>query len=265
MVNLLDKEYFHLGTDNIKKELWIDLYDDQFHKNNIKPGGGLWCSSQNNALCDWVTYLKVAAGHNYDVIVAGKKCSLIKFKNNIRFLRIENENDLKNLIDSGLLIKLDEPEYVTVYHSKERIDFVLDYDSIKQYYDLIYINEGLSNSFKLYRINTMLALNPNAIEYYKPLDVDLYYETIDKVFDKKYIKEPCEDYYKFLEYLNYLFKTESIDSAETLYRTKEKIIEFVKNDIDKQPFKLEDINKDLLIENNIKNIYFKEKKLLMKK
>lgn len=268
MVNLLDKEYFHLGTNNIKSELWIDLYEDQFHDYNIKPGGCLWCSTFDNNLGDWVNYLRMTAKENFDYVIANKNCSLVKFKNNTRFLKIENESDIKNLYDSGLIIPLPEPVYVNVYHNKARTDYILDYDKIKQNYDLMYmgldLNKESNSSFQLYRVKTMLALNPNAIEYFKPLDVDFYYDSITKIYDKKTVSKPCKDYYAYINYINELFDKEIFTTKDELYKVKEKIINFISNDLKKQSFNFPSLDKDLLINNNVNNAYYKRKKLLDK-
>ena len=59
MKDLLKKEYLHLGTDHIYKELWQNIQMDQLYQLS-KPYGGLWTSHtrfQNNRLCDWIDYL----------------------------------------------------------------------------------------------------------------------------------------------------------------------------------------------------------------
>ena len=97
MENLLKKEYLHLGTDHIYKELWQNIQMDQIYPLS-KPYGGIWASHtrfDDNRICDWIDYL---ADDDYELErLKYQKSCLIKFKENIRFLQVNDSNDFKNL------------------------------------------------------------------------------------------------------------------------------------------------------------------------
>ena len=88
MENLLKKEYLHLGTDHIYKELWQNIQMDQIYPLS-KPYGGIWASHtrfDDNRICDWIDYL---ADDDYELErLKYQKSCLIKFKENIRFLQV---------------------------------------------------------------------------------------------------------------------------------------------------------------------------------
>lgn len=266
MDNILKKEYIHLGTDNIKEELWLDRSIDLFHEYNIKPTGGLWCSELRYGLGDWIEYLKYTSPYNFDYVVAHKKCSLVKFKENSRLATIKDKSDYEHLIKCRYVKKLDEPYTITINHHEVIIDNIIYYDKLLKDVDLLYVNPLLSNELLLYRITTLLCLNPHSIEYFKPLSVDYNYGTIDKVFDKKYVTKPNEDYYNFLKYVREIFNILSKDSTlNDLYNLQNKLIELLSNDPKVKNFKLPtDINYDLLIENNVRNLIEEKRKVLKK-
>lgn len=266
MDNILKKEYIHLGTDNIKKELWLDRSIDLFHEYNIKPTGGLWCSELRYGLGDWIEYLKDASPYNFDYVVADKKCSLVKFKENSRLATIKDKSDYEHLIKCGYVKKLNKPYTITINHYDVTIDNIIDYDKFLKDIDLLYVNPNVSNELLLYRVTTLLCLNPNSIEYFKPLSVDYNYGTIDKVFDKKYVTKPNEDYYNFLKYIKEIFYNLSKDSTlDYLYKLHNELIELLSSDHKIKNFKLPtDINYKLLIENNVRNLIEEKRKVLKK-
>lgn len=266
MDSILKKEYIHLGTDNIKEELWLDRSIDLFHEYNIKPTGGLWCSELRYGLGDWIEYLRDTSPYNFDYVVAHKKCSLVKFKENSKLTRIKDKSDYEHLIKCGYVKKLDEPYYFKMNHYDISIQNIIDYDKLLKDVDLLYVNPLLSKELLLYRITTLLCLNPHSIEYFKPLSVDYNYGTIDKVFDKKYVTKPNEDYYNFLKYIRVIFNNLSKNSTlDDLYNLQNKLIELLSIDPKIKSFKLRnDINYDLLIENNVRNLIEEKRKVLKK-
>lgn len=266
MDNILKKEYIHLGTDNIKEELWLDRSIDLFHEYNIKPTGGLWCSELRYGLGDWIEYLRDTSPYNFDYVVAHKKCSLVKFKENSKLARIKDKSDYEHLIKCGYVKKLDEPYSFKMNHYDISIQNIIDYDKLLKDIDLLYVNPNVSNELLLYRITTLLCLNPHSIEYFKPISVDYNYGTIDKVFDKKYVTKPNEDYYNFLKYIREIFNDLSKDcTLDDLYNLQNKLIELLSIDPKIKNFKLHnDINYDLLIENNVRNLIEEKRKVLKK-
>lgn len=272
MESLLEKEYFHFGTDNIRKELWLNLYMQTTYSNYSKPVGGLWCSKQNDyILCDWLLYIEDMSqtrhGYNYDDYVYNKKSSLIKFKNDAKLLTISNENDFKNLKDSGLIKKLEEPIRIS-----NRFDFIYvyelpDYEKIKKIYDLLYVDTFTDKSLYQYSVDTMLAINSDAIEYYRPLKCDYIERRIIEIGDKCTIDKLSKDYSLLLKYLRNIIisKVKCFNDNELYEIRKELLKEFL---YDKNIIKLIpcDIDKEHALRVAIMNVYNEirdEKKLVL--
>lgn len=246
MNNLLDVEYFHFGTNNIRKELWLNLYMINEKYNYSKPLGGLWCSNQNAYnFCDWLTYKEEEEEkpYDYDIYVGNKTSSLVKFRDNVKLLSINNKNDFKNLKDSGMTVKLDTPIKMYGLLDYEYIYELPDYNKIKKLYDLLYINSYADRSLNQYSVNTMLAINPNTIEYFKPINCDYYTKEIISIGEKEYIKDLDSNYLELLKYLkeyllklNYDTKNNLLNAkeiADTLLDNKD-ITDRLPNDIDKK-------------------------------
>lgn len=232
METILDKEYFHFGTKDIRKELWLNLYMQRKYTNYSKPLGGLWCSKQNEyTLSEWLMYIEdlseTREGYNYDDYVHGKDSSLVKFKPTSKLLEIKNSNDFKNLEDSGYMKTLKEP--ISIYN---RIDYMYiykipDYEKIKTIYDLLYINSYADKSLYQYSVDTLLAINPNSIEYFKPLICDYTNKKIISIGDKQNIKEMNSSYLVLLKYIKELVKKEFNDD---LYVMRNKLFKLLLND-----------------------------------
>lgn len=260
MEELLKKEYMHWGTNNLKEELWLDISHDRFHSNNIKPRGGLWCSRFDYGLGDWIDYIK-RNNCEWDEFLGRKKCCLVKFKENARLARIETKEDYLHLYDLGYIKDLSEPETITINHRKAEIKYTLDYDKLRKDFDLIYINPYLSPELELYRVHSILVFNSNAIEYYKPVEVDYYDEEIITEEDKKYIEKPNEDYYKFLNYIKNLFNNLNYNDnfLDDLIKFKNELIAYLKEHFNELGYNIgNDVDINLLIENTINNIYYKK-------
>ena len=117
MDKLLKDEYYHLGTNIILKELWLYPQMPQIHKKYIKPIGGLWTSQQNDhTLCDWIGYKEESIEPFDKELINHLNSSLIKFKEDSKLIKIENNNDYKNLKDSGFVKILKEPLIINKYY-----------------------------------------------------------------------------------------------------------------------------------------------------
>ena len=267
MKDLLKKEYLHLGTDHIYKELWQNIQMDQLYQLS-KPYGGLWTSHtrfQNNRLCDWIDYL---ADDEYELErLKYQKSCLVKFKENIRFLEIKNNNDFKNLEESGLIkkvtTKLEDLNYT--------VRKMPNYEKISELYDLLYIDFDAHPSLKNYCFNTMLALNPEAIEYYAPVSIDIDAQKITKREEKKKITEPDQKYYELVKHLNNTFKDIEFNGNYQEYilklnSFKNDLLNVLKTDI-KGKY-LDDVNTNILIDTIIQNLYrekyLEKQKILLK-
>jgi len=264
MNTLLNEEYVHIGTDTIKKELWLYPQMEQIYKDYIKPYGGLWTSHQNNdTLCDWLEYKEEE--NKLEELYHLKSC-LIKFKEKTKLLIINSNNDYKNLKDSGFIKILEIPIIIDKWYYKLIINELIDYEKICNYYDLLYINDMAHNNLRNYSIKTMYTLNPDCIDYYKPLIVDYKNHQILKTLNKIYIEEPNQEYYKFIEYVKTLFNTINENNYEIyikkLYEESKSIIKYLKENDN-------NINNSLIIETVVRNIYRekyleKQKKILKK-
>ena len=102
MSKLLSNEYFHLGTDEIYKELWENIQTNQISNLFTKPCGGLWTSPINPyTLCDWIGYKIDETSQDELEIIKYLKSSLVKFKEDCKFISIENSNDYKKQISKS--------------------------------------------------------------------------------------------------------------------------------------------------------------------
>lgn len=270
MEKLLEREYFHFGTDNIYKELWMNLQMRKLNSSYTKPIGGLWASNLDKYyISDWLRYVEMKEPYNFDMIVGTKPSCIIKFNENSKFLKIENENDYKNLKDSGFIINLEKPLIINQNYMPTTITEIPDYEKIAEHYDLMYINVFLNECFKQYRVDTMLAINPESIEYYKSIDAYYPAHEILSISDKKQIIEPNKEYYEFLKYVRTLFtKIEATTYEEfidKLNKLKESIIDYLKENYDLEKLKLNPIiNPNKVIKTAVENIY-KENYILAKK
>lgn len=274
MNKLLEEEYFHIGTDKILKELWINIQMEQIHNSCLIPYGGLFTSHQNKyTLSDWLSY-KMDCNNN-DVLnyMYSLKSILIKYKCDTKLLTINTENDYRNLKDSGFVKTLDKPIIVYKYLSPEIYKEVIDYEKVSEHYDLLYINPYAHKNLNPFSIRTMYALNPNCIDYFKQLKVDYENCKILSTSNKMYIEEPSNEYYKLVDYIRSLFPDiESVSYNEYIAK-----LNIVKNNIE---FDLSSTNYssipyrnnicisnivNVIIRNVFRENYLKEQKRLLKK
>lgn len=261
MYKLLNDEYYHLGTNKFFKELWLYPQMEQIHKNYIKPYGGIWTSHTNPyTLCDWIEYKEERLGESISENIDHLDSSLIKFKTNSKFIKIENTNDYKNLKDSGFVKLLDKPIKINKWYSEVIIEELIDYEKISEYYELMYATDYAHKNLSSFSIKTMLALKPESIEYYKPILVDYKNHKILEVKNKEFLSEPNEDYFKFVEYVRSLFPNIKEDNydlfIQKLYNETKKIEQDIfSNKQNIIPTLNNSINKLELVKTVIKNIY----------
>jgi len=266
-VELLDIEFFHYGSSELSKELWLYPQMDQIYTNYIKPYGGLWTSHQNKyTLSDWLSYKEESENSDEIESIQYLNSCLVKFKEDSKLLTIENENDYKNLKDSGFIKPLDKPITINSWYCPRTINELLDYEKICKYYELLYVNNDAHRNLSNFSVKTMYALSPNAIDYYKPLNVDYNEYKIIEIKDKIYIKEPNKDYYQFIHYVKTLFNDFNEDNyfvyIKKLHNEMNNVIKYLKDNINSIEYK--DINKYYLIETVVRNIY-REKYLVKQK
>ena len=237
MENLLKKEYLHLGTDHIYKELWQNIQMDQIYPLS-KPYGGIWASHTR-----------------------------FDDKENIRFLQVNDSNDFKNLKESGFT-KSVTSKLIDLNYNVEDIPY---YEKISEFYDLLYVNPNANPSLKKYCFNTMLALNPDAIEYYKSVMLDIEKQTIIKYEEKKKLTEPTQKYYDLVKYINGSFKNIGFSGNYQEYilklnSYKKELTKIIKNNIDDKY--LNDVKTntliDTIIQNSYREKYLEKQKILLK-
>lgn len=207
MEKLLEEEFFHFGSNNILKELWLNIQTCQSGTNYIKPYGGIWTSHTNNySICDWLEYKEEKDPMNFDIYVGQKPSCLVKFKDDSKLLKIENNNDFKNLKDSGYTKKLETPIEINRYTFYTKIiDEIIDYDKIANEFDLLYVSNIYDDYFRNYSVISMLGLNPESIEYYKSVEADYINHQIIKVGEKQYVAEPTQEYSDLINKIRALF------------------------------------------------------------
>jgi len=271
MNDLLKEEYFHLGTDHINLELWNKIYMDHIKNNYIKPIGGLWSSHLNDFyISDWLEYmLHHANDYQKERLYYAKAC-LVKFKEDSKLLTIETNNDYKNLKDSGYTQNLSNPIPVNNYGKKILINEILDYDKIFRDFNLLYIFPLANESLHNYSVNTMFALKPEIIDYYKPIEFDINERKITCIGDKKEIEEISYEYKELYDYIKTIFneykKSIIYINEEQYINELYKLIERIVNELESQdiPY-LKDKDKKWYIKSIARNIfidtYTKEKTL----
>ena len=146
-----------------------------------------------------------------------------------------------------------------------------NYEKISELYDLLYIDFDAHPSLKNYCFNTMLALNPEAIEYYAPVSIDIDAQKIIKREEKKKITEPDQKYYELVKHLNNTFKDIEFNGNYQEYilklnSFKNDLLNMLKTDI-KDKY-LDDVNTSILIDTIIQNLYrekyLEKQKILLK-
>ena len=117
----------------------------------------------------------------------------------------------------------------------------------------------------------MLALNPECIEYYKPIDIDIYNHKIINIYNKEYIKEPSKEYYNLVNYIRDLFpdiKSNNYkDYILQLIEIKKHLLKTLDNKINNIDYLKDNIDKSRIIETIIRNIYrekYREKEKILR-
>ena len=206
METLTKNEYLHNGNSIIYKELWNKLYMNPLNHKYVKPIGGFWSTKYYESFSEWMDFLYYSRPEMY--WQAKYKNNLIfKLNDETKILKLEDKNDYKNLKDSGFTKKLDRPIEMPNYFNYDTIYEIPDYYKIEELYDAIYVNPGADISLKTFAVNTMLVTNPNAIDYFKTIDltfeedqdVHISYMTVNSIGKKQKIKEVTEKYNKLVE------------------------------------------------------------------
>jgi len=266
-MNILDKEFIHIGTDKIYKELWQNIRMDQIYPSITKPYGGLYCSNINNELCDWMSYVRIEHEELYNFVVSRPLC-IIKLKNASKILLINDKKDIDFLKNNNLVLNFsNNPIKINKYYYSYQIDFLPNYEKISHIYDAIYINPYVNLSFKQYSIPTILITNPNAIEYYKPVVKNI--EKIIEIKNKEFLMNLTTDYYSYYNYIQKQFteikSSNYKDFIKQLNILRDKIINNKDNLYNNLNFNINNnINSKQLLEAITHNIY-REKYLLKQK
>jgi len=265
-MDILEKEFVHIGTDKIYKELWQNINMDQKYR-LTKPYGGLYCSNYHGAICDWLCYAEEEFEEIFDYISSLPAC-FIKLKKDTKLLVLNDKNDLRKLKENDLIINYeDNPIHIYKLYYEYKITFLPDYEKISNIYDAIYVNPNIDNAFKQYDFPTLLITNPNAIEYYKPFSYNN--TTITEIKDKQKVTELNEDYFKYYKYIEKKFST--IDSTnyeeyiEKLNQLRNLIINDQNNLCDKLGFDINEKINSLLLLKTIANNVYREKYLSKQK
>lgn len=261
MNKLLDEEYYLFGTNNIYKELWLNIQMLQNNPNYIKPIGGLWLSHQRNGiLCDWISFLESKGEIYYKEYVGSDSSSLVKLKEDCKLLSIQDNTDFKNLKDSALTKKLTVPAKYFNGFDYKTIDEIPDYEKIAELYDSMYVIPYADISLRCFSVPTMLALKAGSIEYYKSLKVDYDNHEILSISEKKVIDDYFKNYDELVKYTRDLFNATKIKTFVNydeyivfLNQLKERIVSYLNSNLNIDiP---EHINKKSLIEAVVGNIY----------
>ena len=265
--DILKSEYFHFGTDIIKRELWLDVFFTECYSNYTKPIGGLWCSKRNkDYLCDWLEYKKEKNSEMFLYYFDHINSCLIKFKNNSKLLSITNNNDYKNLKDSGFVKKLHEPMKLTNEYDYFYIDEIPDYNKISVDYDILYVEPFFSKIFYQFSIDTVLAMNIDCIEYYKSLVCDYENNIILRESEKKKIEKIDNCFLKLYEVLESKFKNKNFSDQKEMDEFRKHILYTLKNDINLLKLIKKDLSSDEVLKTSLNNIANKlSKKMILHK
>ena len=108
--------------------------------------------------------------------------------------------------DSKMAVECTIKDDIIFIYGEATTKAKLDYEKIARDFDLLYIFPLANESLHNYSINTMLALNPSIIDYYKPIEFDLSKKTITNIEDKKHIKQASNEFIKLTEYIKLIFE-----------------------------------------------------------
>lgn len=271
MIDLLNQEYVHNGTNIIYKELWNKIYMNPENTGYLKPTGGLWTSHYTiDNLSDWLEYLKDYKQEMFEFAL-NKNNILLKLKKDTKLLTILNENDYKNLKDSNLTIKLDVPVTILAYYNYYTVTEIPDYEKLAYIYDAIYVNPHADISLYNYSIHTMLIINPDSINYFK--QIDSYYDKKEKrviaknIGNQEKILNIMESYTKLVNIIKKDFY-KKLESKSTLKELRKDLLENYMRSSDIDYLIQKEIPKYNILKTIIHNLeadYNKDTKKLLKK
>ena len=247
MENLLDKEYLHNGTDIIYKELWNKIYMNPENSNYAKPVGGFWTVEYNETFSEWIDFLyDRKRSMYYDAV--NKKNLILKLKDKSKILTIKDKNDYKNLLNSGLIMKLDTPIKQANIFGYDIIEEIPDYYKIEELYDALYVTPYGDTSLNTFAVNTMLILNPDAIDYFKRIEFlyttedDICSMEVKTIGKKEKIKQITDNYYKLFnlienEFINKIKSSKDLNTIRNIlikeFNSNDKIDLLIRNGIEK--------------------------------
>lgn len=176
-------EYLTVGTNNIKRDLFVPISDK--NGSSIKPKGGLWLTrhdSRYSGYNEWVDYLmdnpsvlfyKSMGYKNTDYNIWNQPCSLVKLTDDSKIFTLE---------DTG--------GYEFLMSKYPQGNSYFSYEAMSQDYDGIFVdvmkllsNDKYMEQKKLVRelaVKTLLLYNLDCIDYYYPGNVSI------KPFDLDY-------------------------------------------------------------------------------
>ena len=269
MKDLSKEEFFHVGTNNIKRELWEDeqmLIDVPGYAKSI---GGFWTSMMNPySVCDWLEFEQGqdCYSNKYDSHIITDSC-IVKLKDDAKVLTIFSREDFDNARKNGLTTHLDKPMEHFNYYETVYFDEILDYDRIAENYEAILINPNTHESLYPHSVITLYITNPDAILYYKPATVDLDNMKITEVGEKKTINALDNNYYKAFSIIESYFPNITCDSyeeyIEKLCEIRKKIESMVCRDENLKRYFKKDIDTYRALRTIVSNIVakkYKEKK-----
>lgn len=193
-MNTNNYEYAHIGNSDIKKEMYIEILND-----NAKPYGGFWACPNNKvegSISDRTDYVL----DNID----GK------------FLRYnEKYGCLFNIKPNSNILYLKKDIDVEEIKSKYSKGDYIDYEQISKHYDALFVNPySLSQNlrkteFNDWNVRSLLIFNLDCIEEYLPFEFKVIKNIgayITSIGDPKIVNQLPSNYYH-IEYLVYqLFK-----------------------------------------------------------
>ena len=158
-------EYLTVGTNEIKKELFIPIKDNEV--NIYKPKGGLWLTEYNEKYKNynaWVDYLidnpDIFFYKNREANIWKQPCSLVTLKENTNIFMLENNTDYSYLKNN---YPLDDKRF--------------SYEMLVHKYDGSYVDTlkllkdtNDNNALKLimqFAVNSLVLFNLDCIDYYK--------------------------------------------------------------------------------------------------
>lgn len=162
--------YLTVGTDNIKKELFVPVSDRE--TGFYKPSGGVWFTKNDpkyNNYNVWVDYLMdnphVFFHKNKSNNIWVQPCSVVELKDDTNIFNLNNEDEYNYLLDKFPM------------NNK-----CFSYELMSHSYDGIYVdimslihnkNDDLVNLIRQYCVSTLLLFNIECIDYYYSGKVDI--------------------------------------------------------------------------------------------